>query len=266
MAWEHRNIPLLAEALGYSDSNPEFKHELEKCHSKQGGWPSDSDFDFVYTFSYGAGSDRLIGFSCRHEGVTPFIPADAVRQLQQTRRPRVYHISRRHTSHEPRGRRAPGAPRHGRRRRADDAVRPIKNTGREDAARDPRLVRPRVFVRPPRQRTEPEHPQDAVRAGHEQRRRRVVLREEERRRGAAARLDDVGDADVERRLAPPQVRQRVRRPCAQLEEVAVGCAALERRADGPSGLHQCLVVRARAPAAAARTAAAPRAQTAPRVM
>ena len=86
VAWEHRNIPLLAEALGYSDSNPEFKHELEKCHSKQGGWPSDSDFDFVYTFSYGAGSDRLIGFSCRHEGVTPFIPADAVRQLQQTRR------------------------------------------------------------------------------------------------------------------------------------------------------------------------------------
>ena len=77
VAWEHRNIPLLAEALGYSDSNPEFKHELEKCHSKQGGWPSDSDFDFVYTFSYGAGSDRLVGFSCRHEGVTPFIPADA---------------------------------------------------------------------------------------------------------------------------------------------------------------------------------------------
>ena len=31
----------------------------------------------LYTFSYGAGSDRLIGFSCRHEGVTPFIPADA---------------------------------------------------------------------------------------------------------------------------------------------------------------------------------------------
>ena len=72
--------------LGYSDSNPEFKHELEKCHSKQGGWPTDADFDFVYTFSYGAGSDRLVGFSCRHEGVTPFIPADAVRQLQQTRR------------------------------------------------------------------------------------------------------------------------------------------------------------------------------------
>ena len=62
---------------GYSDSNPEFKRELEKCHSKQGGWPADADFDFVYTFSYGAGSDRLIGFSCRHEGVTPFIPADA---------------------------------------------------------------------------------------------------------------------------------------------------------------------------------------------
>ena len=77
---------LLAEALGYSDSNPEFKQELEKCHSKLGGWPTDADFDFVYTFSYGAGSDRLIGFSCRHEGVTPFIPADAVRQLQQTRR------------------------------------------------------------------------------------------------------------------------------------------------------------------------------------
>ena len=86
VAWEHRNIPLLAEALGYSDSNPEFKQELEKCHSKLGGWPTDADFDFVYTFSYGAGSDRLVGFSCRHEGVTPFIPADAVRQLQQTRR------------------------------------------------------------------------------------------------------------------------------------------------------------------------------------
>ena len=77
VAWEHRNIPLLAEALGYSDSNAEFKHELEKCHSKLGGWPTDADFDFVYTFSYGAGSDRLVGFSCRHEGVTPFIPADA---------------------------------------------------------------------------------------------------------------------------------------------------------------------------------------------
>ena len=77
VAWEHRNIPLLAEALGYSDSNPEFKHELEKCHSKLGGWPTDADFDFVYTFSYGAGSDQLVGFSCRHEGVTPFIPADA---------------------------------------------------------------------------------------------------------------------------------------------------------------------------------------------
>jgi hypothetical protein len=38
---------------------------------------TDADFDFVYTFSYGAGSDRLVGFSCRHEGVTPFIPADA---------------------------------------------------------------------------------------------------------------------------------------------------------------------------------------------
>ena len=77
VAWEHRNIPLLAEALGYSESNPEFKHELEKCHSKLGGWPTDADFDFVYTFSYGAGSDRLVGFSCRHEGVTPFIPAGA---------------------------------------------------------------------------------------------------------------------------------------------------------------------------------------------
>ena len=72
----HTSIAV-AEALGYSDSNPEFKQELEQCHSKQGGWPSDSDFDFVYTFSYGAGSDRLVGFSCRHEGVTPFIPADA---------------------------------------------------------------------------------------------------------------------------------------------------------------------------------------------
>ena len=68
---------LLAEALGYSDSNPEFKQELEKCHSKLGGWPTDADFDFVYTFSYDTGSDRLVGFSCRHEGVTPFIPADA---------------------------------------------------------------------------------------------------------------------------------------------------------------------------------------------
>ena len=77
VAWEHRNIPLLAEALGYSDSNPEFKQELEKCHSKLGGWPTDADFDFVYTFSYDTGSDRLVGFSCRHEGVTPFIPADA---------------------------------------------------------------------------------------------------------------------------------------------------------------------------------------------
>ena len=77
VAWEHRNIPLLAEALGYSESNPEFKHELEKCHSKQGGWPADADFDFVYTFSYGADSDRLVGFSCRHEGVTSFIPAGA---------------------------------------------------------------------------------------------------------------------------------------------------------------------------------------------
>ena len=75
VAWEHRNIPLLAEALGYSDSNPEFKQELEKCHSKLGGWPTDADF--VYTFSYDTGSDRLVGFSCRHEGVTPFIPADA---------------------------------------------------------------------------------------------------------------------------------------------------------------------------------------------
>ena len=36
-----------------------------------------TDADFVYTFSYGADSDRLIGFSCRREGVTPFIPADA---------------------------------------------------------------------------------------------------------------------------------------------------------------------------------------------
>ena len=70
-------VHTIAEALGYSDSNPEFKHELEKCHSKLGGWPTDADFDFVYTFSYGAGSDRLVGFSCRHEGVTPFIPADA---------------------------------------------------------------------------------------------------------------------------------------------------------------------------------------------
>ena len=70
-------LPLLAEALGYSDSNPEFKQELEKCHSKLGGWPTDADFDFVYTFSYDTGSDRLVGFSCRHEGVTPFIPADA---------------------------------------------------------------------------------------------------------------------------------------------------------------------------------------------
>ena len=69
VAWEHRNIPLLAEARRYSDSNPEFKHELEKCHSKLGGWPTDADFDFVYTFSYGTGSDRLVGFSCRHEGV-----------------------------------------------------------------------------------------------------------------------------------------------------------------------------------------------------
>ena len=60
-----------------TDSNPEFKQELEKCHSKLGGWPTDADFDFVYTFSYDTGSDRLVGFSCRHEGVTPFIPADA---------------------------------------------------------------------------------------------------------------------------------------------------------------------------------------------
>ena len=72
-----RCFSIVAEALGYSESNPEFKHELEKCHSKQGGWPTDADFDFVYTFSYGAGSDRLIGFSCRYEGVTPFIPAGA---------------------------------------------------------------------------------------------------------------------------------------------------------------------------------------------
>ena len=59
VAWEHRNIPLLAEALGYSDSNPEFKQELEKCHSKLGGWPTDADFDFVYTFSYDTGSCLL---------------------------------------------------------------------------------------------------------------------------------------------------------------------------------------------------------------
>ena len=69
--------PAALELALPSDSNPEFRHELEQCHSKLGGWPTDADFDFVYTFSYDTGSDRLVGFSCRHEGVTPFIPADA---------------------------------------------------------------------------------------------------------------------------------------------------------------------------------------------
>ena len=74
VAWEHVNIPELANYLGYTDQNPKFKEKLQECQSKD-GWPGDFDFDFVYTFRYAnGGGSPPTEFSCSNEGITQFIP------------------------------------------------------------------------------------------------------------------------------------------------------------------------------------------------
>jgi len=78
VAWEHDNIPDLANHLGYTDQNPEFKAKLQECQSSKDGWPDDFDFDFVYTFTYGnGGGSPPTEFSCSNEGITQSIPPSA---------------------------------------------------------------------------------------------------------------------------------------------------------------------------------------------